>query len=132
MSREKYLLSKEALSEVLNIKEIHEVEYSTIFINIDLGVRIIYTNPKDGYEEEYCINVWELVSKIKEYLLMDKQVNILTDYDAIEKKWVAMAVKRGEVAYSYMYINEAEILIEEIADTEYEAIFKIADMIKLD
>ena len=129
----RYLPSKETLSKILYKDEIHYMKYSIAFANIDLGIRVVYTNQEDDYpSSEDCINVWELVAKIKEYLLMNKKINILTDYDVIEKKWAAMAVRRGEVVYSYAYINEAEILVEETADTEYEAIFKIADMIKFD
>ena len=126
----KFLPSKEVLSEVLNIKKIHKVEYSTKFINIDLGVKCIYTNPEDGYpEEEYCIDVCHLMGRCREYLLTNKGINIITEKN--NNIWTAIAVPRGEITNGFAYTPELEIKEHVQAPTEYEAVFKIADILLL-
>jgi len=131
-----YLISKETLGKVIKTKVDKIDGYSNLFNNIENGIAYAYEHEEedDNYYAEDCINVYELVSKCKEYLLKNKGINIITDCTqepTVEKKtvWTAMAVKRGEVAYSYVYLNEAEILAEEQAPTEYEAVFKITDIL---
>jgi len=132
MDNDKYLLDIETFREVMGKESVTEIKYTGMFVNIELGVMYYYSD-EDGFPHANdCINVWELLAKIKEYLLINKGINIVTDYsleETVEERWTAMAVNRGEVAYSYAFLNETEIFADETADTEYEAVFKIADIL---
>ena len=120
-----YLLDKKTIGKVKGVDEVLKVGY----LNEEKTDIAFWVGKDTGFSQR-IINIHTLAYECKEYLIRHKNINIITDYsreETIEERWTAMAIEKGEIARSYVFIDDVEILLEYNAYTENEAIFKITD-----